>query len=210
MIDALTSRSIWQMAAKPLIGGAVMCIIATAMVVGAIFLAKKVAVEQGKAQATLNAANLSLQNTQSDRARLEENLQMFGKLKTTRFIQAPDRLVMLEVLQGAAAKLRKTAVAWELGAEQIIRPLNDDKTGEMIAKLVRVPMKISALGVHEQEWVGMLAEMQGGGAGYFTVDSCNYDAKQFVYLDIILPAVDARCELSWLYVVPQGVKPKVP
>lgn len=206
MSKAQPPRSIWKMAARPLIAGAVMCIIATTMVVGSSWLAKRVSAEQGKAKAALDAANLSLQNTQSDRTRLEENLQMFSKLKTTRFIQAPDRLVMLEVLQAAAMSLRKTSVDWELGAQQVIRPLTDDKTSEVVGQLVRVPMKINATGVHEQEWLGMLARMQGGAAGFFTVDSCDYVAKPFVYLDIILPAVDVRCELSWLYVVPQGAK----
>lgn len=210
MKDALQSRSIWQMAARPLMVCAVMCAVAATMVVGAVWLAKRVTAEQGAAQATLDAANLSLQNTQSDRARLEENLQMFGKLKTTHFIQAPDRLLILEALQGAALNLRKTAVAWELGAEQVIRPLSDDKTSEVVAQLVRVPMTISASSIHEQEWLGMLARMQGEAAGFFKVDSCDYNAKPFIYRDVILPAVDVRCELSWLYVVPQGTKPKVP
>ncbi|MFN3570521.1 MAG: hypothetical protein ACK4VX_09615, partial [Polaromonas sp.] len=112
------ARSIWQMAARPLLWSALMCVVAAAIAGGANWMAQRVAVEQGKAQAALNAANLSLENTQSDRARLEENLQMFGKLKQSRFAHAPDRLVMLEALGVAARHLGKTPLLWELGAQQ--------------------------------------------------------------------------------------------
>ena len=56
----------------------------------------------------------------------------------------------------------------------------------------------------------LLARLQGGNAGYFTTDSCIYDQKVFVSADRSVPAVDVRCELSWLYVVAEGAAPKAP
>lgn len=204
------ARSIWQMAARPLLWSALMCVVAAAIAGGANWMAQRVAVEQGKAQAALNAANLSLENTQSDRARLEENLQMFGKLRQSRFAHAPDRLVMLEALGVAARHLGKTPLLWELGAQQKLKPLNDDKTGEAVAHLVRVPMKLSASGVHEEEWLVLLALLNGSSAGHFTTDSCVYEAKPVVLSGRSGPAVDVRCELSWLYVVADGPATKPP
>jgi hypothetical protein len=210
MTDLQKPRSVWRIAARPLALGAIMCVIAAALAGGASWLARSTSLEQGKAQAALDAANLSLENTQSDRARLEENLQMFGTLKQSRFAHAPDRLAMLEALEAAAGDLRKSTLVWELGAQEKIRPLNDDKTGETVAHLVRVPMKLSATGVHEEEWMSLLAHLQGGNAGYFTADSCIYDQKMFSNAGRSVPAVDVRCELSWLYVVAEGAAPKAP
>jgi hypothetical protein len=210
MTDLQKPRSVWRMAARPLVLGAIMCTVAAALVGGASWWAQSIAQEQSKAQAALGAANLSLENTQSDRARLEENLQMFGKLKQSRFAHTPDRLAMLEALEGAARDLRKSTLVWELGAQEKIKPLNDDKTGETVAHLVRVPMKLGVSATHEQEWISLLARLQGGNAGYFTTDSCVYDQKVFVSADRSVPAVDVRCELSWLYVVAEGAAPKAP
>ena len=210
MTDLQKTRSVWRMAARPLVLGAIMCTVAAALVGGASWWAQSIAQEQGKAQAALGAANLSLENTQSDRARLEENLQMFGKLKQSRFAHTPDRLAMLEVLETAARDLRKSTLVWELGAQEKIKPLNDDKTGETVAHLVRVPMKLGVSAVHEQEWLSLLARLQGGNAGYFMVDSCVYEQKIFSGAGRSVPAVDVRCELSWLYVVAEGAAPKAP
>ena len=52
--------------------------------------------------------------------------------------------------------------------------------------------------------------LQGGNAGYFTTDSCIYDQKIFTNAGRSVPAVDVRCELSWLYVVAEGAAPKAP
>lgn len=210
MTDLQQTRSVWRMATRPLVLGAIMCTVAAALVGGASWLAQSIGVEQGKAQAALNAANMSLENTQSDRARLEENLQMFGKLKQSHFAHAPDRLAMLEALEAAASDLKKSTLVWELGAQEKIRPLNDDKTGETVAHLVRVPMKLAVSATHEGEWLRLLARLQGGNAGYFTTDSCIYDQKTFASADRSVPAVDVRCELSWLYVVAEGAAPKAP
>jgi len=210
MTDLQKPRSVWRMAARPLALCAIMCTVAATLVGGASWLAGSVALEQGKAQAALDAANLSLENTQSDRARLEENLQMFGKLKQSRFAHAPDRLAMLEALEVAARDLHKSTLVWELGAQEKLKPLNDDKTGEAVAHLVRVPMKLGVSGVHEEEWISLLARLQGGNAGYFTADSCVYEQKIFASAGRSAPAVDVRCELSWLYVVAEGAAPKTP
>lgn len=210
MSEIQPQRSIWRLAARPLIGSAVMCVAAVAVAGGANWLAQQISLEQSKAQAVLNAANLSLENTQSDRARLEENLQMFSKLKQSRFAHAPDRLAILEALQGAARDLTKTPVAWELGAEEKLRPLTDDKTGDTVAQLVRVPMKLSAVGIHEDEWMALLARLQGGEAGYFTPDECIYERKVFSRFGKFLPAVDATCNLSWLYVKAEAATSKPP
>lgn len=210
MSDIQPARSIWQMAAKPLIAGSTMCVLAAAIAGGANWLAQRVASEQGKAQAVLDAANLSLENTQSDRARLEENLQSFGKLRQSRFAYKPDRLAMLEALESAARHLQKSALLWELGVEEKFRPLNDDKTGETVAHIVRVPMKISAKEIHEDEWVRLLVGLQGPSAGHFTTDSCTYEQVTFGSTSGAVPAVNVVCNLSWLFVVAEAAPPKVP
>lgn len=204
MTQSQQARSIWRMAARPLAASALMCIAAAAMAAGANWLAQNIAREQSKAQAVLDAANLSLENTQSDRARLEENLQMFSKLKQSRFAHAPDRLAMLEALQSAARDLSRNPVAWELGAEEKLKPLNDDKSGEAVARLVRVPMKLSATGIQEDEWMILLSRLQGSQAGYFTPDECIYERKIYSRFGKFLPAVDVACSLSWLYVTAEA------
>lgn len=210
MTEAQNTRSIWEMAAKSLVAGVVMCIVALTIAGGANWLAQTIALEQGNAKAALDAANLSLQNTQSDRARLEENLQMFDKLKQSRFAHTPDRLAMLEALEVAAADLRKSTLVWELGAQEKLKPLTDDKSGEAVAQLVRISMKLGANTTHEEEWVRLLSRLQGSGAGYFTLDGCLYERKVLVGIDTSAPAVDVKCSLSWLYVVPESTTPKPP
>lgn len=210
MSEANKPRSIWRMAARPLVLGAIMLVVAAAIAGGASWLAQSIALEQSQAQTALDAANQSLQNTQSDRTRLEENLQMFGKLKQSRFASAPDRLAILETLEAASQGLRKSTLVWELGAQQKIKALTDDKTGETVAQLVRVPMKISASTIHEEEWLNLLARLQAAGAGHFTTDSCVYDRKMLVRVSGSAPSVDVRCDLSWLYVVAEGLSTKPP
>ncbi len=210
MSDAQSARSIWRMAAKPLMLGALMCMTALAMAGGAHWLAQNIVIEQAKAQAALTAANQSLENTQSDRARLEENLQMFDKLKRSRFAQAPDRLAMLEVLETSASDFGKRPLVWELGVQENIKALSDDKSGEVVAQLVRVPMKLSASTVHEEEWLRLLGRLQGGGAGFFMPDSCVYEKKIIAGVGTSTAAVDVQCSLSWLYVFPETTPPKAP
>lgn len=190
--------------------GAVMCVVAAAIAGGANLMAQQIALEQEKAQAALNAANLSLENTQLDRARLEENLQLFGKLKQFHFVSKPDRLAMLEALESATSAFRKSTLIWELRPEEKLKRLTDDKTGEAVAHLVRVPMKLSASGVHEEEWLNLLRQLQGTGAGYFTADSCSYLAKTLNAGERSAPAAEIQCNLSWLFVVAEKAAPKPP
>jgi hypothetical protein len=210
MSEIQPPRSIWQMAARPLFWSALMCVAAAALAGGANWLAQRIALEQGKAQAALDAASLSLENTQADRARLEENLQLFGKLKQSRFAHTPDRLAMLEALESAARDLQKADLLWELGVQEKLKPFVDDKSGETVANLVRVPMKLSINTVHEEEWNTVLARLQGSSGGYFTTDSCIYERRTFTRAGTSTPAVDVKCELSWLYVVAENAAPRVP
>lgn len=189
------------MALGALMAGAALCIVAAALVAGALWLAKESALAQSSAQADLQAAEQALQNTQSDRARLEENLQLFGKLRQARFVQAPDRLALLEALEAAAGELRQSTLAWELGPQETLKALNDDQTGAPVAQLVRVPMKLSTSGVHEQEWLALLARLQGRGAGTFTTDDCVYEKNIFSRGGASAPALGVVCHLSWLYVL---------
>lgn len=214
-MNAKTSRppesgSVWRMSRARLIGAALMCIAAAALVAGTQWLAKITTLEQSQAQTTLQAAELALQNTQSDRARLEENLQLFGTLGQTRFARAPDRMAILEALELAGRDLRRKEVVWELAPQEKIKTLNDDKTGTPVAQLVRVTMKLGASNVHEDEWLTLLAALQGKGGGYFTTDSCVYDKGSFSFADAVMPAVAVTCTLSWLYVVPEPAAPKTP
>ena len=210
MNDQTKPRSAWRIAFRPLIAAGVMCAVAGVLAGGASWLAKSITREQSQAQAELLAAEQALNNTQTDRARLEENLQMFGELKQSHFAEAPDRLGLLEALERAAKDFRQTAVEWELGPQEKLKTLNDDKTGGAVAQLMRVPMKLSADGVHEEEWFSLLARLQGSGAGYFTADSCVYERKTFTRAYTSVPAVNVLCGLSWLYVVAEDAAPKAP
>lgn len=204
MKKAQEKRGPWRIASRSLIAAAALCIAAAALAAGAAWLARNSALEQARAQADLQTAELALQNTQGDRLRLEGNLQLFGKLRQSRFVQAPDRLLLLEALEAAAGDLRQSTLAWELGAQETLKPLNDDQTGAAVAKLVRVPMKLGASGVHEQEWLALLARLQGSGAGSFTTDDCVYSQKAFTKGGRSTPALDVACSLSWLYVLPDA------
>ncbi|MHB1201072.1 MAG: hypothetical protein ACYCZ6_16255, partial [Polaromonas sp.] len=174
---------------------------AAALAAGAVWLAQNGTLAQSSAQADLQAAEQALQSTQSDRARLEENLQLFDRLKQLRFVQVPDRLALLEALEAAADDLRQSTLTWELGPQETLKTLNDDQTGTPVAQLVRVPMKLSTSGVHEQEWLALLARLQRSGAGSFTTDDCVYEQKPFSKGGATVPALGVVCNLSWLYVV---------
>jgi hypothetical protein len=204
------SGSVWLMSRSRLIGAALMCIAAAALVAGTHWLAKVTTLEQSQAQTTLKAAELALQNTQSDRARLEENLQLFGTLKQSRFARAPDRMAILETLELAGRDLRRKEVVWELAPQEKIRTINDDKTGSPVAQLVRVTMKLGASNVHEDEWLTLLAALQGKGGGYFTTDNCVYDKRTFSFAEAVMPSVYVACTLSWLYVMADPAAPRTP
>ncbi|MGQ2981440.1 MAG: hypothetical protein ACT6Q9_17245, partial [Polaromonas sp.] len=119
-------------------------------------------------------------------------------------------LAILEALESAARDLQKSALAWELGIQENLRPLTDDKTGETVAQLARVPMKVRASTIHEEEWLRLLSRLQGGNAGYFMTDGCMYERKPFVSGNSKMSAVDVQCGLSWLYVLPASGAPKTP
>lgn len=201
MNDPQKLRSVWRMASRPLIAAVLMCAAAAALAGGTRWWVKTIALEQSQAQADLLADEQALQNAQTDRARLEENLQMFDQLKQSGFAQASDRLGLLEALESAARDLQQSALAWELGPQENLKTLKDDKTGVAVAQLVRVAMKLSLDGIHEEEWLSLLARLQGSGAGYFTTDSCVYKQGTFIGAKTTVPALQAVCHLSWLYIV---------
>lgn len=194
----------WRIALRSLLVAAALCIVAGALAAGAFWLAQDSALLQSRAQADLQTAEQALQSTQSDRARLEENLQLFDTLKQSHFVQAPDRLVLLEALDAAASGLRQGTLAWELGAQETLKPLNDDQSGAAVAQLLRVPMKLSTDGVHEDEWLALLARLQGSRGGSFSTDTCAYEQKIFTKGGNSAPALGVVCHLSWLYVVPDA------
>lgn len=193
--------SAWAQSRWQLLGATLMGVTAVALAATAIWLADTTAIEQNRAQATLSAAQEALQNTQSDRSRLEDNLQLFDTLKRSHFSHMPDRLGILDTLEAAGRDMRGKEVTWELGPQEKIKPLNDDKTGVAVAQLVRIPMKLSASRVHEQEWLGFLARLQNKGAGYYTTDACLYDKSKITVNDTPVVALNVACSLSWLYVV---------
>jgi hypothetical protein len=71
-------------------------------------------------------------------------------------------------------------------------------------------MKLSASGVHEEEWLNLLRQLQGTGAGYFTADSCAYLARTFNAGERSAAAVEIQCKLSWLFAVAENTSPKPP
>lgn len=198
-------KSRWQLFSAAFMGAA-----GIALAVASIWLADTTTTAQNQAQATLGAAQEALQNTQSDRSRLEGNLQLFGTLKQAHFSHAPDRLGILDTLETAGRDLRGKEVVWELGPQEKIRPLNDDKTGAAVAQLVRIPMKLSASRVHEEEWLGFLARLQNKGAGYYTTDSCLYEKSKVAVNDSMFAGLNVVCQLSWLYVVADDGTVKTP
>ena len=210
MTDQEEPLSVWRLASKSVILGAVMCGVAVALVVGVSWLTRNIGVENSKSQAALSAAQTALRGTQADMTRLEENLQMFERLKQSRFAAVPDRLGLLEALESAAKISPQTALEWELAPQEKLKPLSDDTSGEVVAQLVRVPMKLRVNGVHEEEWLALLARLQSAGAGSFTADNCLYERKTLTQGIAVVPSISVSCQLSWLYVVAEGSTPKPP
>jgi hypothetical protein len=199
-----------RMASRSLVLGGVACLLAVSMVVGIRMVDQKIRLEQQNSAAELAAADLALQNTQADRTRLEENLQVFQRLKKAGFVQTPDRLRILEVLENAIKSMRRTVITWEMSPQQNQKTLSDDKAGTQVAQLVGVPMKISAEGVHEEEWLTMLAMLQDKGAGFYAINSCAYDKNTYSKNQTSIPAINVSCNLSWLYVIADEAPPKSP
>lgn len=203
-------RTALQMSARPVILAGLVCAAAAGISYWANLLAKDVAVEQSNAQAALAAAELALLNTQADRARLEENLVLFSKLKRGEFVQAPDRLGILEALENATKAMSQTAVEWQLSPQEYIRVLFDDKTSAPVAQLVRVSIRLRAEAVHEEEWLNLLLRLKSGNAGYFLTNKCTYDRSALSRGQFSVPATSATCNLTWLYVIPDSPAPKPP
>ena len=199
-------RSVWRMALMPLMGGVLMCAVAATVAGGVAWLADSIARDQSKAQAALLVAEQTLKNTQLDMARLEDNLQTYDKLKQSGFLGVPDRLSLLEALEAAAKVSRLSAFDWELGPQEKMKDLIDTKTGAAVAQLVRIPMKLTASGIHEEEWLQMLARLQASGAGSFVTNTCVYEPVSYSAARTAAPAVKVACDLSWLYVVAEGAK----
>lgn len=210
LYSAQKPRNVWFLLRGRLVVAVIMCALAAGLAATANWVSRNTALEQDRAQGVLVAAVRALENTQSDRTRLEQNLQLFDSLKKSPFSRMPDRMLLLEALESAARDLHQSDVTWELGPQELLKPLNDDKTGAVVAQLFRVPMKLNASGVHENEWLGLLTRLQGSGAGYFRVDACTYEKKEFRSLDKAIPAVNVTCNLSWLYAVAAGSAPKTP
>ena len=199
-----------QISARPVIFAGLVCAAAAGVSFWASELAKDVAIEQSSAQTALAAAELALQNTQADRVRLEENLVLFGKLKQTAFIQQPDRLRILEALDAATKVVPLSVIEWELSPQETVKVLVDDKTSAPVGQLVRLPMRIRAEAIHEQEWLTLLGSLKNGTAGYFSTNECTYDRASLSRAQFSVPAVNASCNLAWLYVVPDGAPAKPP
>ena len=200
------TRSVWRMALMPVLGGVLMCALAATLVVGVNWLADNPANEQSQAQTALTAAERALKKTQLDMARLDGNLQAYDKLKQSGFLGVQDRLGLLEALEDAAKALRQSSVEWELGPEEKMQVLIDSQTGEKVSQLMLIPMKLSASGVHEEEGLQLLARLQASGAGSFVTNTCVYEPQSYSTARTAAPAVKVACDLSWLYVVAEGVK----
>ena len=206
-------RSAWRMALIPLMASVLLCAVAATVAGGVAWLADNTTKEQSQAQASLLTAQQTLKNTQTDLTRLEDNLQMYDKLKQSGFLGVQDRLNLLEALEDAAKELRPSPVEWELGPQEKMKVLIDSKTGEAVSQLMRIPMKLSASGIHEEEWLQLLSRLQASGAGSFVTTTCVYDRRAFSSANTAsttTPAVSVSCDLSWLYVVAEGAKPKAP
>jgi hypothetical protein len=199
-----------RLAKRPIVLAGITCVLAIGSVIGVRMVDKTVTLEQQNSAAELAAAELALQNTQTDRARLEENLQVFERLKKAGFVQTPDRLRILETLENAIKGMRRTTVTWDMAPQQNQKALNDDATGTLVAQLVSVPMKLSAEGIHEEEWLTMLAQLQDKGAGFYAINSCAYDKNLYAKSQLSVPAINVSCNLSWLYVIAEAAPPKTP
>jgi hypothetical protein len=201
------TRSVWRMALMPLMGGVLMCAVAATVAGGVAWLADSIANDQRQAQAALLAAEQTLKNTQLDMARLEDNLQTYDKLKQSGFLGVPDRLSLLEALEAAAKVSRQSTFDWELGPQEKLKVMTDTKTGAAVAQLIRIPMKLTASGIHEEEWLQLLARLQASGAGSFVTNTCVYEPDSYsAARSAAAPAVKVACDLSWLYVVAEGAK----
>jgi len=197
-------RSAWRRAFRPLMGGVLMCAVAATVATGVTWLADNTASQQSQAQSALRVAEQTLRNTQLDMVRLEDNLHTYDTLKKAGFLGSPDRLSLLEALESAAKELHQSAFEWELGPQERIHVLIDTKTGAAVAQLVRISMKLTASGVHEEEWLQLLARLQANGVGLFVSNTCVYQPQSYSTDRRAVPAVKVACDLSWLYVVAEG------
>jgi hypothetical protein len=206
----LAQATALRLASRSIFMAGIACVVAVGVVIGVRMVDTNITIEQQQSAAELAAAELALQNTQADRTRLEENLQVFERLKKAGFVNNPDRLRILEVLENAIKGMRRTTITWEMAPQQNQKSLNDDKTSAVVAQLVSVPMKLTAEGIHEEEWLTMLSLLQDKGAGFYVINSCAYDKTAYSKNLIAVPAIKVSCNLSWLYVIAEAVPPKTP
>lgn len=196
--------SIWRLALGPLVLSAMMLAAAAALVAVCEWWAGTAQRDlQGSVQ-RLSAAQEALRTSQDARAKLEQNLVQFVELQKGNFVGVPDRLALLEALERAADLWPKGRLLWEIGAEQTVRKLTDPTTGEAVADIRVIPMKLSAVNVHEVEWFEFLSRVRQQKVGYFRIEACDLRKTSFVFRLTPVAAVSASCNLSWVYVVPEN------
>ena len=196
--------SIWRLAWGPLVLSAVMLAAAAALVAVGVWWAGTAQRGVQASMQRLSAAQEALRTSQDARAKLEQNLVQFVELKKGNFVGVPDRLALLEALERAAALWPKGRLQWEIGAEQTVRKLTDQTTSEAVADIRVIPMKLSAVNVHEVEWFDFLSRLREQKVGYFRVEACDLRKTSFVFRLAPVFAVNASCNLSWVYVVPEN------
>lgn len=206
MTEATTSSvsSVWRLATLPLMGSAVMVVLAAAIVAASTWWADGAQRAFQASAARLASAREGLRTSQDARAKLEVNLAKFEELSAGKFVGVPDRLALLEALEGAAALWPKGLLRWEISPQQTVRKLTDEATGSPLAEVRVIPMKLSAAHVHEVEWLGFLKALEQQRAGYFRVESCDLRKTSFTFRLRPVQTVSASCSLSWVFVVPEN------
>lgn len=194
----------WRMASLPLVASAAMLVLAALLVAAGLWWGDEARRGYQASAARLAASREGLRSSQDARAKLETNLARFEELTAGKFVGVPDRLALLEALERAAASWPSGRLRWEIGAQQPLRKLTDQASGSALAEVRIIPMKLSASNVHEVEWLDFIHALERQHAGYFRVQACELRKTSFTFLRAVVPAVNASCSLSWVFVVPEN------
>jgi hypothetical protein len=209
MTPANAPQPTWRRAMVPLALSAVMVALAAALVGASWWWAQSTRQEVQLANAQLASAQQASQETQVALSKLETNLVQFDELRRNHFLGVPGRLELLDALARASSRWPNGLLQWEIQSQKVVSTINDEATGSPLAEVRVIPVKVAASNIQEEEWFSFLQTLRQSGAGYYRVDTCELRKTSFYFIRAVVPAVNAQCDLSWVFMVPtdpQGVR----
>lgn len=194
--------SVAFLARKSLAVSAGLLFAAVAVLVGGHYWSEKARADAAKSVARRAAANENLKSTEQTIAKLDANFTEFQRLSASRFIGVPDRLALLDAIEKSSQDWPSGLLRWEIQAQRVVKTIADETGGEPLAEARVIPMKLSATNIQENEWVSFLEQLRYQGVGYFRVDACEMRKTSFNFIRAAVPAVNASCNISWVFIVP--------